>query len=978
MGSGQHLLRTFPNINLNISIFQLVFTCLMHGVWTESVTAQIIPDESLQGEQSRLIQNRPNRIDIDGGAKRGANLFHSFREFSLDQEDIVYFRNPAGVDNIFSRVTGRNPSNILGGLGVRGNANLFLINPNGILLGEQAIVNVSGSFVATTATAIQFGSESFDTANPNVPSPLLNINPSAFLFNQQGVQAATIEQRGQLIVDTNRSIVLLSGANLLVSGGQLGAPSGGIELGAVQSLGTVNLRTQENQFRLEFPSTTERGDVEIENSTTLAVSGRGAGNIAVRANNLTINDSLLTVASDPTRNSTAQPIGNIRLDATGHMILSNSGVTNLVPLGQSGRGGRIDIVTNSLLANQGTRLETTNLGTGQAGNISIQAEGRVIFGGEQTRVRATNNQGLLAEAGSIQINAQSLAVTEGARLTTSTFGQGNAGDITIAALQRVLLEGTGANRLGGGLYSTVERNAVGNGGDITIRAGNLTVLNGAGINSRSLSQGNSGNISVIATGDVRFSGTSSDPAPVPSGIFSAVEAPAVGDGGTIRIDAQSLQIENGAQLQANLLGNGTSGDILIRVDGDVVLDGANRNGARSGIFTSVGSPDAVGTGGNIRIFANSLLLTNGTQLISSTQGQGDAGNVRLGIQDRILLERGGSIFTNVLPTAIGAGGDINLNTNSLSITGGSQLATSTAGTGNAGNISLTARDTVLLRGTPENQVATGLLSDVLLGGVGEGGNIDIQTRHLELNNRAQISARSQGAGNAGKINISIDDQLNATDSDVNTAARNASGGAINITGRNIRLRGDADIETSVASGRGEGGNITVDADTLVAFDDSDIIASAEDGRGGDIDFVDTIAFFQNYSPEAANAEPRTLELNNRADANATGAEPGTISISDTSFIQNSLSDLPDSAIDTEALLANSCIAQTDEGGTFLITGTGGLPSNRPGTAPLSPYPTDRVRSTPDEQTWQPGDPIIEPQGVYRLPNGDLVMMHECS
>ena len=119
-----------------------------------------------------------------------------------------------------------------------------------------------------------------------------------------------------------------------------------------------------------------------------------------------------------------------------------------------------------------------------------------------------------------------------------------------------------------------------------------------------------------------------------------------------------------------------------------------------------------------------------------------------------------------------------------------------------------------------------------------------------------------------------------------------------------------------------------------------------------------------------------MENNNRADINSGVATPGIINITDTSQIQNALADLPNNAIDTESLLANSCIARTKNGGIFLITGTGGLRPDRPGTNPLSPYPTDTVRTTP-EAGWQPGDPIIEPQGVYRLPNGERVLMHEC-
>ncbi len=102
---------------------------------------------------------------------------------------------------------------------------------------------------------------------------------------------------------------------------------------------------------------------------------------------------------------------------------------------------------------------------------------------------------------------------------------------------------------------------------------------------------------------------------------------------------------------------------------------------------------------------------------------------------------------------------------------------------------------------------------------------------------------------------------------------------------------------------------------------------------------------------------------------------------DISFIQNSLTELPQNLINPNVLIANSCIARSSkQQGTFTITGTGGLP-NRPGDAVLSTYPTGDVRSIPGcapSRPWHKGDPIVEPQGLYRLPSGHLVLSRECS
>jgi filamentous hemagglutinin family protein len=117
-----------------------------------------------------VIINNQFADRIDGGASRGANLFHSFLQFNLDAGQQVYFASPTGIENIITRVTGANPSNILGTLGVNGSANLFLINPNGILFGPNARLDLSGSFFANTASSIVFADgNQFSATSPQNP-----------------------------------------------------------------------------------------------------------------------------------------------------------------------------------------------------------------------------------------------------------------------------------------------------------------------------------------------------------------------------------------------------------------------------------------------------------------------------------------------------------------------------------------------------------------------------------------------------------------------------------------------------------------------------------------------------------------------------------------------------------------------------------------------------------------------------------------
>lgn len=158
------------------------------AVFGNRAFAQITPDATLGAKRSLInsgVSNGLPRDQIEGGAIRGINLFHSFYQFNVGEGQSVYFHNPAGIENIISRVTGGSPSDIRGTLGVSGGtANLFLLNPSGIIFEPNARLDVGGSFVATTANAIQFGTQGFFSSSDRLPPSLLTVNPSAFFLTK--------------------------------------------------------------------------------------------------------------------------------------------------------------------------------------------------------------------------------------------------------------------------------------------------------------------------------------------------------------------------------------------------------------------------------------------------------------------------------------------------------------------------------------------------------------------------------------------------------------------------------------------------------------------------------------------------------------------------------------------------------------------------------------------------------------------------
>ncbi|MCJ8280365.1 MAG: filamentous hemagglutinin N-terminal domain-containing protein, partial [Rivularia sp. ALOHA_DT_140] len=167
------------------------------------------------GKENSVI-NSVNSLQkqIDGGAIRGSNLFHSFKEFNIDSGKSIYFSNPTAIENILTRVTGKNPSSIFGKLGVLGNANLFLLNPNGIIFGKDVSLDISGSFTATTSPSIFFDNNfEFSATNPQAP-PLLKVNITPGLQYGQN-QQANILNKANLTVGKDLNLI---GKNLDLTG----------------------------------------------------------------------------------------------------------------------------------------------------------------------------------------------------------------------------------------------------------------------------------------------------------------------------------------------------------------------------------------------------------------------------------------------------------------------------------------------------------------------------------------------------------------------------------------------------------------------------------------------------------------------------------------------------------------------------------------------------------------------------------------
>ena len=747
--------------------------------------AQITLDGSL-GPRGALLGPR-YYIGAEFGQLRGSNLFHSFGKFNVGTGESATFTGPNTVANIISRVTGGQLSSIDGQVRseIMG-ANLFLLNPSGVMFGPNASLEVSGAFHVSTADVLRFADGATFSTNLSRESVLTVAHPAAFGFLSANPASITI--RGS-------SLQVLAGQTLSVVGGDvdiagqdlhpadgvstLGAPGGRIHIASVAAAGEVPVNLPE--FNVDAFG--RLGRVALSQGALINASGNGGGVVLIRSGHLMIDGSSIF----------ADNMGDVE-----------------------GIGFGIDLrITGDAVLTRGAAITTDSEGVGRARDIQITAGS--VFMTDTAQIRSLPFD--LGDGGNVVIHTGHLTLTGGAQISSTTLGSGHGGALSVMATDTITITGFDiegnpsglfsntfsrgdAGRVfvsaptlrmdGGGIQAAALEESSGNAGDIEVRGARFTLNGGAQIDNSTRGPGRSGGVTAVATEVIAIAG--SDSADNPSGFFGI--AFDRGDAGRLSISAPTVSIDGG-RIQSLTLSDGNAGSIALEV--------------------------------------GRLTLTGGAQVSSSTRGLGRGGQVTVNATDAILVSGRDSagIESAVFSQTFGPSdaGRVAVTTPHLTLADGGRISTSSFGPGSGGEVSIAATESISIAGRDSEGNASGLFSTADKGG--RGGNLQVTAPQFHLSDGGTISAQSSGAGDAGNILIQAGQTFQSRHGAITTSAEQGDGGNIRlIAGSLVDLR-DSQITATVESGVGTGGNITISTQSVV-LNHSQIRADAFGGPGGNV------------------------------------------------------------------------------------------------------------------------------------------------
>ena len=979
---------------------KLILSLILLSANPTTGIAQVVPDDTLPTKS--MVESVENTSTITEGTTVGNNLYHSFEQFSLPTGAEAIFNNASSIENIIGRVTGGNVSDIDGLIKANGTSNLFLINPNGIIFGENATLDIGGTFSAVAGDAIKFEDGEFSATKPD--NSILSINVPLGVQLGGGGEIAVNGNGSRLFINNFAEPdfrfkvdgliserINLIGSQINLDGGNVTAPEGILNLVA----GTGEVALEE----LTPTAATTPGNIELINEASLSSSsGSGAGEINLKAANLTLLDGSSIVAINE---GEAAP-GTINIDATETVTVAGENNDGDFPsyIGVDAgflaeqNGGILNLNAKDLLIDAGGVISGSSFGKTDGGTLNIKANNIDIISSGTFFSSIIAESGFTGKGGILNLNADRLYLTEGGTIGATTYGNGPGGILNITAKDIILSDPEIDN---GEIFApTILADSLleGDGGEINLTTENLTVANSAQISASAANIGQGGQINIEAQ-NLAVTNAENNPNGYVTGILNASGTEPteeiLGDGGNIEINAQNITIDHDALISTRTLSGGDAGSIIVETDNLAINNGAVLNSIARGN----------GNSGNVEIFANQIDLTSGGQINTGTSSAGNAGDLTINANQINLAGANNEGNSAILSTAVessGNGGNITLSTANLNLQEGGTISVSNfstenanlnPGTGQPGTINIESNNINLTGDTNQTTIssavnaqsggAININSDRLTVsgtaasisaeslGAGDGGNIQISSNEFGIFQQGAITSSAIALGNAGNINISSN-QIEGDRGNIVAESQISGGGDIDITSQTIDLNNNSLVSTSVAESDGGGGDISIINDDFILLrNNSDIRANAFAGPGGNID-IETNTLFQSADSEI--------------DASSQFGIDGDVTLTelqDRRIINNPV--LPENQPPSQVIAAACPLADEN---SFAFVGNGGIPSDdvvsQPFWLDLTPTSNSNVAATNDAKPNKQAQlynatEVVSQDGELYLVAKERIQMH---
>ena len=851
--------------NLSLLVLGLSLPCMLS---LSLAQAPPITSSGLNTQVSEpIVVGGQTQYDITGGTRPGggANLFHSFGDFGVPSDNIANFQNTLvngafpHTDNILARVTGGDMSNIFGSIKTAdfGSANLFLMNPAGFLFGPNATVNVGGMVAFSSADYLKLTDNVRFNAIPNAATDaLLTAMPVAsFGFSELNPGAITV--KGSQFIAESISLV---GGNITIESGtpeggtahraQFSAPNGNILLASATSPGEFDAATLQPLPNVNDTSFSSFGSVFLAPESSINV--RGTSTVSIRGGQfvLSVNDATLTTAESPSvtntfslnsgssivsSNSDANRGADIKVVA-GVLQMDGAMIQNNTSGLDGGAGGNIFMNADTITLQNGSSISSSTSGAGDSGTVHLNANESISLVNSSIASNSETPPGtpIVGNGGQLNLSAPSITLEQGSALLARTTGAGHAGAIELNAdtLSLADMSVVQTSTSSSGPADSITVQGLKGSGDT---AHTVSLVGGSSLSSNSVGNdegegGAAGNI-LVETHTLSLSEGSQI-------TTSSISSP--GDAGTITINAgEEVQLSQGiltSRSESNISDEFVN-DFVIGNAGSITVSAPTvmlKNNSRIASTTDsryTGDPSK-GNAGSVTVNATNLSLTEGSQLTSSSI-IGDSGQSPVGNAGNVTIQVLASLASSVLTNGAGSG-----------------LFTDTQGTGAGGNITLNANTVTLQNGGTLSAKTSGPATTAT------GGSITVNaTDHVIMTSGASITASSTGPGNAGNISIDAGQNFVATNSSVTTQANLASGGAIKITTTPSGMVDltNSTISASVRDGAGGGGSVNIDPQ-FVILQNSEILAQAVQGPGGNISITTNLLLQDATSNISASSQ----------------------------------------------------------------------------------------------------------------------------